>query len=231
MSEPFEAPIRVAICDDHAMFRRGLRLVLADEGDIEVVAEAADGSAAIAVTEQLLPDVVLLDVRMPGTSGIAAARAIREAAPAVKLIMLTVSDEEGDLFEAVKAGANGYLLKDVSIEGVADAVRAVMAGKSLIPPSMASMLLEEFSHLAEKAEGRPPGPGPTPRLTERETEVLTLVARGLTNRNIGSALEISENTVKNHVRNMLEKLQLHSRTEAALYAVRENLIDVDKTPR
>lgn len=220
--------IRVAICDDHAVFRRGLVLVLEEEPDIEVVAEAADGPSAVAVAENLLPDVLLLDVRMPGVSGIEAARQIGEKVPSVKLIMLTVSDEEADLFEAVKAGASGYLLKEISIEEVAGSVRAVMAGQSLIPPSMATRLLTEFSSLAARAETQPAAPlAAAPRLTERETEVLQQVARGLSNRDIGIELQISENTVKNHVRNLLEKLRLHSRTEAALYAVRERLIDTE----
>ncbi len=221
------AAIRVAICDDHAVFRRGLVLVLEDEPDIEVVGEAADGPSAVSLATALQPDVLLLDVRMPGTSGIDAARQIRSEAPSVKLIMLTVSDDEEDLFDAVKAGASGYLLKEISIEEVAASVRTVMAGQSLIPPSMASRLLHEFTNLAERAEarGEGTGPSPTPRLTERESQVLRELARGLSNRDIGVELGISENTAKNHVRNILEKLHLHSRTEAALYAVRERLVD------
>ncbi len=225
MAEPGAGPIRVVVCDDHAVFRRGLVLVLQDEPDIEVVAEAADADAAVEAAVELAPDLLLLDVRMPGTSGLEAARRIRAQAPGVKLVMLTVSDEEDDLFEAVKAGASGYLLKEISIEDIATSVRAVAAGQSLIPPSMATRLLKEFSNLANQAEAvdrpRPP------RLTQRETEVLGYVARGRSNRDIGRALDISENTVKNHVRNVLEKLQLHSRTEAALYAVREHLVDLD----
>ena len=209
--------IRVVICDDHAVFRRGLVLVLEDEPDIEVVAEAADGESAVEVAVALQPDVVLLDVRMPGTTGIEAARQIRQRGPGVKLLMLTVSDEEEDLFEAIKAGASGYLLKAVSIEEVAASVRSVAAGQSLIPPSMAARLLSEFSNLAERAEAQREGTGPSPalRLTERERQVLRELARGLTNRDIGVELGISENTAKNHVRNILEKLNLHTRTEAA----------------
>jgi two-component system NarL family response regulator len=136
--------------------------------------------------------------------------------------MLTVSDEEDDLYEAIKAGANGYLLKEISIDEVADAIRAVVAGQSLISPSMASKLLLEFAMLARQAEERMV----VPRLTEREIEVLRLVARGMSNREASEQLFISENTVKNHVRNILEKLHLHSRMEAVVYAVRERLLDI-----
>ena len=218
--------IRVMICDDHALFRRGLRMVLESEDGMEVVAEAEDGADAIKQAEQSAPDVVLMDIRMPNTSGIDATRAIREAVPTAKILMLTVSDEEDDLYSAIKAGANGYLLKEISIEEVASAIRAVITGQSLISPSMASKLLTEFTQLAKKAEEK--SSVPSPRLTERELEVLRLVAQGMSNREIAGELYISENTVKNHVRNILEKLHLHSRMEAVMYAVKEKLLDVDE---
>jgi len=144
--------------------------------------------------------------------------------PTAKILMLTVSDEEEDLYEAIKAGATGYLLKEISIEEVATAIRAVVAGQSLISPSMASKLLNEFTSLAKRAEERTTVP--SPRLTDRELEVLKLVARGLNNRDIAKELFISENTVKNHIRNILEKLHLHSRMEAVVYAVREKMIEI-----
>jgi DNA-binding NarL/FixJ family response regulator len=217
--------IRVVIVDDHALFRRGLDRVLDDEPDIEVVGEAGDGVEAISRVRELAPDIVIMDVRMPRASGIEAARTIRAVAPETKVIMLTVSDLEEDLYEAVKAGVNGYLLKEVAIPEVADAVRAVAAGHSLVSPSMASKLFTEFNVLAQQADDRQRSL--SPRLTERELEVLKLVARGLSNRDIAGELYISENTVKNHVRNVLEKLQLHSRMEAVVYAMREKLLDVD----
>jgi two-component system NarL family response regulator len=144
--------------------------------------------------------------------------------PNVKILMLTVSDEEEDLYEAIKAGANGYLLKEISIEDVGQAVRAVVQGQTLISPSMASKLLSEFNSLVKQAKEQQEVPGP--RLTARELEVLKLVATGITNREIATKLYISENTVKNHVRNILEKLHLHSRMEAVMYAVREKLLDI-----
>jgi two-component system NarL family response regulator len=216
--------IRVVICDDHALFRRGLRMVLEAEDGMAVVAEAGDGEASIRLVEEHQPDVVLMDVRMPVLSGIEATRVIRERVPAAKVLVLTVSDDEHDLYEAVKAGAAGYLLKEISIDEVAAAIRCVVSGQSLISPSMAAKLLTEFTNLARKAEERQSVP--VPRLTERELEVLKLVAQGLSNREIAGELYISENTVKNHVRNILEKLHLHSRMEAVVYAVREKLLDI-----
>jgi DNA-binding NarL/FixJ family response regulator len=217
-------PVRVLIVDDHALFRRGLQMVLEGETDIDVVGEASDGQEAIERAENTTPDVVLMDVRMPKRSGIEATRTIKDTLPSTKILMLTISDEEADLYEAIKAGASGYLLKEISIEEVADAVRAVHAGQSLISPSMASKLLNEFAAMVKRRDERAQVPGP--RLTTRELEVLKLVAKGLNNRDIGQELFISENTVKNHVRNILEKLHLHSRMEAVVYAVREKLLDI-----
>jgi DNA-binding NarL/FixJ family response regulator len=190
----------------------------------DVVGEAGDGQEAIERAESTTPDVVLMDVRMPKRSGIEATRTIKDTLPSTKILMLTISDEEADLYEAIKAGASGYLLKEISIEEVADAVRAVHAGQSLISPSMASKLLNEFAAMVKRRDERAQVPGP--RLTSRELEVLKLVAKGLNNRDIGQELFISENTVKNHVRNILEKLHLHSRMEAVVYAVREKLLDI-----
>ena len=219
-----EDAIRVLIVDDHALFRRGLQMVLEGEPDIDVVGEASDGHEAIERAEATTPDVVLMDVRMPKRSGIEATRTIKDTLPSTKILMLTISDEEADLYEAIKAGASGYLLKEISIEEVASAVRQVQAGQSLISPSMASKLLNEFAAMVKRRDERTQVPGP--RLTERELEVLKLVAKGMNNRDIGSELFISENTVKNHVRNILEKLHLHSRMEAVVYAVREKLLDI-----
>ena len=200
-------------------------LVLESEDGIEVVGEAEDGDEAVAKAEQLAPDVVLMDVRMPRVSGIEATSRLAALLPTSKIIMLTVSDEEDDLYEAIKAGATGYLLKEISIEEVADAVRAVMHGQTLISPSMAAKLIAEFANLSKLANDRQAVPAP--RLTDRELDVLKLVAQGLTNREVAGQLSIAENTVKNHVRNILEKLHLHSRMEAVLYAVREKLFDLE----
>src|SRR5215469_11692649 len=187
-------PIRVLIADDHALFRRGLEMVLEEEDDIDLVGQASDGA--------------------------------EEVAPSAKIVMLTISDEEEDLFEAIRAGASGYLLKDIPLDEVAEAVRAVHGGQSLISPSMAGKLLAEFATLARRDQEEPPQEVPAPKLTDREMQVLKLVARGMNNRDIAKELFISDNTVKNHVRNILEKLQIHSRMEAVMVAVREKLIEL-----
>ncbi|HET7734712.1 MAG TPA: response regulator transcription factor [Nocardioidaceae bacterium] len=215
-------PIRVVVVDDQELFRRGLTMLLNVEDDIEVVGEASDGVAAADLAASSVPDVVLMDVRMPKQSGIEACSSIKDVAPNARIIMLTVSDEEADLYDAVKNGASGYLLKDSSIDEVAQAVRLVADGQSLISPSMAIKLLDEFKQMSRADRQQVP----TPRLTDRELEVLRFVAQGLNNREIAKQLFISENTVKNHVRNILEKLQLHSRMEAVMYAVREKLLDI-----
>ncbi len=222
MRQGTREPIRVLVVDDQELFRRGLTMLLAVEPGLEVVGEAGDGAEGVTLAESAAPDVILLDVRMPKKSGIEACLAIKESVPSAKIIMLTVSDEEADLYEAVKSGASGYLLKDSSIEEVAQAIRVVADGQSLISPSMAIKLIDEFKQMSRPERET----GPALRLTERELDVLRLVAQGHSNKEIASRLFISENTVKNHVRNMLEKLQLHSRMEAVMYAVRENLLEL-----
>ncbi|MGD0924871.1 MAG: response regulator transcription factor [Streptosporangiaceae bacterium] len=200
---PRSDPIRALIVDDHALFRRGLEMVLAAEDDIELVGEASDGAEAVEKAGEALPDVVLMDIRMPKSSGIEACRAMKEVAPSSKIVMLTISDEEEDLFEAIRAGASGYLLKDIPLDEVADVVRAVHGGQSLINPSMAAKLLTEFAALAKRdGEERAEQQVPAPKLTDREMQVLKLVAKGMNNRDIAKELFISENTVKNHVRNI-----------------------------
>jgi DNA-binding NarL/FixJ family response regulator len=220
-------PIRTMIVDDHALFRRGLEMVLAAEPDIELVSEASDGAEAVEKAGETLPDIVLMDIRMPRSSGIEACRALKDVVPSAKIVMLTISDEEEDLFEAIRAGASGYLLKDIPLDEVAEAVRSVYGGQSLINPSMAGKLITEFATLARRDTDEERAQRvPAPRLTEREMEVLKLVARGMNNRDIAKELFISENTVKNHVRNILEKLQIHSRMEAVMIAVRQKLIEL-----
>ncbi|HEX9518324.1 MAG TPA: response regulator transcription factor [Streptosporangiaceae bacterium] len=221
-----DEPIRTLIVDDHALFRRGLEIVLVTEPDIEVVGEAGDGAEAVQRAGESLPDVVLMDIKMPRSSGIEACRSIKDVAPSARIIILTMSDEEEDLFDAIKAGASGYLLKDIPLDQVAEAVRSVHGGQSLISPSMAGKLLTEFASIARRETEESPREVPAPKLTDREMQVLKLVARGMNNRDIAKELFISDNTVKNHVRNILEKLQIHSRMEAVMVAVREKLIEL-----
>jgi DNA-binding NarL/FixJ family response regulator len=218
-------PIRVLVVDDHELFLQGLQTVLEIEDDIEVVGRANDGQEAVSLAAGTSPDIVLMDVRMPLRDGIAATSGVKRAVPDVKIVMLTVSDEENDLIEAIKAGAVGYLLKSIPPHEVADAVRAVHHGQSLISPSMASKLMAESASIARGTADRPRLH--TPHLTARELEVLKLVAEGRANREIARKLFISENTVKNHVRNILDKLQLHSRMEAVMYAVRQGLFELE----
>ena len=182
---PGSDPIRVLIADDHALFRRGLEMVLQGEAGLELVGQASDGQEAVKLAGEVLPDVVLMDIRMPKMTGIEAARQMKETAPSAKIVILTISDEDDDLFEAIRAGASGYLLKDIPLDELADSVRAVHGGQSLINPSMAGKLLTEFATLARRdADEGPPKHAPAPKLTEREMEVLRLVARGMNNRDI-----------------------------------------------
>ncbi|MFT4082420.1 MAG: response regulator transcription factor [Nocardioides sp.] len=221
MSATSDEPVRVVVVDDQELFRQGLVMLLGHESGIEVIGEASDGDEGLELALGSAPDVVLLDVRMPRRGGLEACSAIKQSVPSAKILMLTVSDEEADLYEAVKSGASGYLLKDSSIDQVAQAIRVVADGQSLISPAMAIKLIDEFKELSRA--GRSVS---GLRLTDRELDVLRLVARGMNNREIAKELFISENTVKNHVRNILEKLQLHSRMEAVMYAVREKLLDL-----
>jgi two-component system NarL family response regulator len=210
------------VVDDQELFRRGLAMLLNAQDDIHVVGEAAGAEQALQLVTDQAPDVVLMDVKMPGGSGIDACAEIRSVAPGSRVIMLTNSDDESDLYESVKNGASGYLLKDATINEVAQAVRLVSDGQSLISPSMAVKLLDQFKTMSRTDRVTDSGP----KLTAREIEVLRLVAEGLNNRDVAVRLFISENTVKNHVRNILEKLQLHSRMEAVMYAVREKLLEI-----
>jgi DNA-binding NarL/FixJ family response regulator len=217
--------IRVLIVDDHALYRRGLQTVLSTEEGIKVVGEAADGVEAVERAEETMPDIVVMDVGMPKRGGIDACRVIKQRVPSARILMLTNSDDDADLFEAVRAGANGYLLKNAT-EEIAAGIRGVFHGQSLLSPIMATNLLHEFNQLSQRVEAPTAVPGlELPRLTKRELDILQRVAQGRLNREIAEDLVISENTVRNHVRNILDKLQMHSRMEAAMYAVRHRLID------
>lgn len=212
--------LRILIADDHNLFRRGLRRILDDYDDLSVIGEAADGEQVVGLVERLRPDVVLMDVGMPGMSGPEATGCIRTTHPETQVVMLTVSDRDADLFAAVKAGARGYLLKNAETTELIEAIRRVHAGEAIIAPTMAVRLLEEFGDLARQAPEEPQ----TDELTEREIEVLRLVAQGLTNKEIAAKLDLSEHTAKTHLRNILDKLHLRSRAHAAAYAVRAGLV-------
>lgn len=216
--------LRVVICDDHALFRRGLVMEFDETDDIEVVAEASTGEEGVDLATALAPDVVLMDVRMPGIGGIEATRRLVDSIPTIRILMLSVSDDGDDLFEAVKAGAAGYLLKETSIRDIARAARAVAHGHSFVSPPMAAKLLDEFSTMGRRVAGAPPAVAQAPALTRREVDVLEALAAGSDNATIAAQMELSVGVVKNHVRNILEKLQIHTRTEAVLTAIRERVI-------
>jgi NarL family two-component system response regulator LiaR len=212
--------VRVLVADDHAVVRQGIRALLATEADIEVVGEAENGREAVAETERLQPDVILMDLVMPEIDGIEAIRRITARQPEARILVLTSFAADDKVFPAIKAGALGYLLKDSGPEELVGAIHQVHRGESSLHPAIARKLLQELSHPAE----RPPTPEP---LTEREVEVLKLVARGRSNQEIAEQLVISEATARTHVSNILRKLHLASRTQAALYALREGLASLD----
>jgi two-component system NarL family response regulator len=219
MAEPAPA-IRVLVADDHALFREGIRRLLAATPDMEVVGEAKSGEEAAALVEDLAPDVVLLDIKMPGMSGIDVARVIRTTSPRTRVVMLTVHANEEFLFEAIKAGAMGYLLKDASSNELLQAVRLVAQGEGLLAPGLAAKVFKEFARVAASQDL---APVLTP-LTDREAEILQHVTSGLANKEIARTLNISERTVKNHLTNIMEKLHVNSRTQAAVYALRTGLV-------
>ena len=214
--------IKVLLVDDQTLIRQGIRLLLEIEPDIQVVGQAADGGAALEQVAVLHPDVVLMDVRMPEMDGVAATRAISERFPEVRVIILTTFEDDETVFEGLKAGARGYLLKDISSEEMAQAVRKVAAGEALIQSRITGKVLAEFSRLAtatDRQASPKAGAGkealPVP-LTEREQEVLQALARGLSNREIAEQLVITEGTVKNHVSSLIEKMGVRDRTQAVL---------------
>ncbi|GAB2925283.1 MULTISPECIES: response regulator transcription factor [unclassified Streptomyces] len=204
--------IRVLLVDDHQVVRRGLRTFLEIQDDIEVVGEASDGAEGVARTEELRPDVVLMDIKMPGTDGIEALRRLREAGNPARVLIVTSFTEQRTVVPALRAGASGYVYKDVDPDALAGAIRSVHAGHVLLQPEVAGALL------TQEDAGTGTGRGST--LTEREREVLGLIADGRSNREIARALVLSEKTVKTHVSNILMKLDLADRTQAALWAVR-----------
>ncbi|MCL5676405.1 MAG: response regulator transcription factor [Firmicutes bacterium] len=206
------------LVDDHELFRRGVKSLLAAEPDIEVVGEAHDGGEALTKAQELMPDLILMDISMPEIDGLEATRRVKQAMPYVKILILTVSDLEQNLFEAIKAGAQGYLLKSVDPEHLLDAVRKAYNGEAAISGGLAAKILTEFA----RRDAQPSHSG-RESLGAREMDVLRELSRGASNKEIASVLCISENTVRNHVKNILAKLHLDNRVQAATFAIRQGI--------
>lgn len=216
------APIKVMIADDQMMVRQGFTVLLDAQPDIQVVGQAVDGAEAVAKVAELAPDVVLMDIRMPGMGGIEATSLITGApGSAVKVLVLTTFDLDEYVYEALRAGASGFLLKDASADQLAEAVRVIAAGEALLAPNITKRLITEFSRLGAP---RAPSKARIDELTQRETEVLSLVAQGLSNAEIAGHLVLAEQTVKTHVGRILVKLGLRDRTQAAVFAYETGLI-------
>lgn len=220
--------IKILLADDHRVVREGLSAILETKEEIQIVGEAKDGREAVEQARQLLPDVILMDMRMPGMTGVEATRIIKREMPHIGIIALTMYEDKQHIFDLVRAGVTGYLLKASDSTEILAAIRAVSKGESLIHPSFASKILAEFSLLAE-------GKGKKKSLlehdlTEREITVLRLVADGKTNKEIANVLDLSEKTVKNHVRHVFNKLHIYTRTQAAVLAIRKGIIELEPYP-
>lgn len=215
--------MKLLLVDDQILFRKGLRALLESEQDIQIASEASNGQEALEKVRAFHPDVVLMDIHMPECDGIQGTRLIKTEYPEVKIVMLTISDEDDDLFEAIKAGAEGYLLKNLRPEELMQMLRSVTAGETALSPAIASKLLGEFRRQPHHDDAKVDGP----ELTSRECEVLQLVTEGLSNAEIGLKLCVVEGTVKNHLHNILEKLHLQNRVQAAAYAMRAGIVSLE----
>ncbi len=216
--------IRVLIVDDQMMVREGFSVLLGAQPDIEVVGEAVDGREAVAQVQALRPDVVLMDIRMPGMNGIEATREIVAADDSSKVLVLTTFDLDEYVYQALRAGASGFLLKDASARQLADGVRVVASGEALLAPSVTRRLINEFARVMPAQRGGSAGVGQVEELTDRETEVLVLIAQGLSNLEIADRLVVAESTIKTHVSRVLVKLGVRDRTQAAVYAYETRLV-------
>ena len=212
-----ENAIRVVLCDDHTLFRQGIKKLLELEEDIQVVGEARNGQEMLDILKKARPDIVLMDIGMPLMDGVTATYKIKKISPNTSIIILTVYEDEPHIFEAIKAGAMGYLLKDVSIDDLTDAIRKVYKGEALIQPIIAAKVLKEFA-MADKRKMKD-GDKFYSDLTERGKEILRLIVLGGTNKEIAGKLGIAEKTVKNHISNIFSALHVNNRTQAAVYAL------------
>lgn len=216
--------LKIMLVDDHVLFRKGLASLLDSQPNIKVIGEASNGLEAIEYAKILHPDLIMMDVNMPKCDGLQATRVIKQILPQTKIVMLTASDDDEYLFEAIKIGAQGYLLKDLELYQLLDLLDSISKGEAILSSAMATKIFRELNR--EGQRGNQPEEGPD-ELTEREKTILKYVSQGLMNKEIAETLSISENTVKIHLRNILEKLHLKNRIQAAVYAVRQGLADLD----
>ncbi len=224
MKQNIQKKIRVLIADDHQVVREGLSAILKTKEDIEVIGEARDGVEAVEKAREFKPDVILMDISMPRMNGVEATRRIKLEHPQIGIVVLTMYEEEEYIFDLVKAGATGYMLKNSDSAQIIKAIRSTYQGESMLQPSVATKILSEFSHLSQR-----PAPKPSRNdqdLTDREIQVIKLIADGKTNKEIANVLAISEKTVKNHVRNIFQKLEVDDRTKAAIIAIKKGLIQL-----
>lgn len=221
-------PIRILIADDHQLLREGIRNFLSLEPDFEIVGEAANGEEAITRTIELRPDVLLLDINMPKANGIEVASRLKESCPGVRILALTIHDDQNYMMNMIQSGAAGYLLKDVEPSMMVQAVRRVSAGESYVEPSLTKKLFQGITNHEEKKKTSPaPGITEGERLSAREIEVLQLIGKGMSNAEIARSLYLSEKTVKNHLTNIFRKIDVTDRTQAVLYAIKHKIVNVE----
>ncbi|WDT73903.1 MAG: response regulator transcription factor [Candidatus Manganitrophus sp.] len=218
--------IRILIADDHRVVREGLVAILKSRSDMDVVGEAINGFEVIEKTKALKPDVILMDISMPQMNGVEATRAVRKISPEIGIVVLTMHDDDATIFELVRTGVHGYLLKDADASEIVKAIQSIYKGESIIHPSIARKILGEFSQL--ETEQVKKAPRQMYNLSGREIDVLRRVAKGKTNKEIASELHLSEKTIKNHVRNIFHKMGVYDRTEAAMKGVQEGIIDLEQ---
>lgn len=224
-------PINILVADDHALLRQGIKNVLALENDFAVIGEAGDGEETLRKAAELAPDVILLDINMPRLNGLEVTKRLRDSHPQIKVLILTIHDDDSYVVEVIKAGAAGYLLKDVEPGMLVAAIRAVYEGESFIYPTLVSKLLDETIRRGEKKKQEPavqPARRGEERLTYRELEVLQLVAQGLSNSEIAQKLYLSEKTVKNHLTNIFRKINVTDRTQALIYAIKHKIVSLEE---
>lgn len=216
--------LRILLVDDHVLFRKGLASLLASQPNIQIIGEANNGIEAIQAAKELKPDLIMMDINMPECDGLQATKIIKQSMPQVKIVMLTASDNDQYLFDAIKIGAQGYLLKDLELQQLLDLLELISKGEAILSNTMATKIFKEFSRTSENGKH---GDNHEEELTDREVTILKYVAQGLMNKEIAETLDISENTVKIHIRNILEKLHLKNRIQAAVYAVRQGIAGTD----